>query len=121
MSTPMSPLHRVPSASNAEHGVGGQVLGELGNDLVARQVFDRGRAQRLLRNVGVEAHGSPSGEPQRWYLSKDMRPIIIGAGRGSRLEHLTEEIPKTLVPVMGRPMLDWVLEALAAAGFSAKT
>ena len=70
--------------------------------------------------LGAEAHGSPSGEPQTVVFSKDMRPIIIGAGRGSRLEHLTEEIPKTLVPVMGRPMLDWVLEALAAAGFSRK-
>jgi choline kinase len=49
-----------------------------------------------------------------------MRPIIIGAGRGSRLEHLTEEIPKTLVPVMGRPILEWVLEALAAGGFAKK-
>jgi choline kinase len=49
-----------------------------------------------------------------------MRPVIIGAGRGSRLEHLTEEIPKTLVPVMGRPMLEWVLEALGAAGFTKK-
>jgi choline kinase len=49
-----------------------------------------------------------------------MRPIIVGAGRGSRLEHLTEEIPKTLVPVMGRPILEWVLEALAAGGFTRK-
>ena len=49
-----------------------------------------------------------------------MRPIIIGAGRGSRLAHLTEEIPKTLVPVMGRPMLDWILDALAAGGFQPK-
>jgi L-glutamine-phosphate cytidylyltransferase len=49
-----------------------------------------------------------------------MRPIIIGAGRGSRLEHLTEEIPKTLVPVMGRPILEWVLEALGAGGFTRK-
>lgn len=46
-----------------------------------------------------------------------MRAIVIGAGRGSRLEHRTEEIPKTLVPVMGRPMLDWILDALRAAGF----
>ncbi|HMI84245.1 MAG TPA: NTP transferase domain-containing protein [Polyangiaceae bacterium] len=49
-----------------------------------------------------------------------MRPIIIGAGRGSRLEHLTDEIPKTLVPVMGRPILEWVLEALAEGGFTRK-
>ena len=47
-----------------------------------------------------------------------MRPVLIGAGRGMRLEHRTEEIPKTLVPVMGRPMLEWVLEALGEAGFT---
>lgn len=47
-----------------------------------------------------------------------MKAIIIGAGRGSRLRHLTEEIPKTLVPVLGRPMLDSILEALAAGGFT---
>src|SRR5579859_3645375 len=49
-----------------------------------------------------------------------MRAIVIGAGRGSRLGRETDQIPKTLVPVMGRPMLDWILEALAAAGFSRK-
>jgi choline kinase len=45
-----------------------------------------------------------------------VKAIIIGAGRGSRLRHLTEEIPKTLVPILGRPMLDGILEALAAGG-----
>jgi choline kinase len=49
-----------------------------------------------------------------------MRPIVIGAGRGSRLGVETNEIPKTLVPVMGRPMLEWILDALAAAGFTRK-
>ncbi len=46
-----------------------------------------------------------------------MRAVIIGAGRGSRLGPETERIPKTLVEVMGRPMLDWILDALAAGGF----
>ena len=45
---------------------------------------------------------------------------MIGAGRGSRLGHNTDQIPKTLVEVMGRPMLDWILEALQSAGFSRK-
>ena len=45
---------------------------------------------------------------------------MIGAGRGSRLGPNTDQIPKTLVEVMGRPMLDWVLEALKSAGFSRK-
>ena len=49
-----------------------------------------------------------------------MRPIIIGAGRGSRLGSNTDDIPKALVPVMGRPMLEWILEALGAAGFQPK-
>src|ERR1700719_4115033 len=49
-----------------------------------------------------------------------MRPIVIGAGRGSRLGPETDEIPKTLVPVMGRPMLDWILDALAEGGFTRK-
>jgi choline kinase len=47
-----------------------------------------------------------------------MRPIVIGAGRGRRLGPETDEVPKTLVPVMGRPMLDWILDALAEAGFA---
>jgi choline kinase len=46
-----------------------------------------------------------------------MRAIVIGAGRGSRLGPETDDIPKALVPVMGRPMLDWILDALAAGGF----
>jgi choline kinase len=49
-----------------------------------------------------------------------MRPIVIGAGRGSRLGPETDEIPKTLVSVMGRPMLEWILDALGAAGFARK-
>ena len=49
-----------------------------------------------------------------------MRPIVIGAGRGSRLGPETDEVPKALVPVMGRPMLDWILEALGSAGFVRK-
>lgn len=49
-----------------------------------------------------------------------MKAIIIGAGRGSRLRHETDDIPKTLVHVLGRPMLDQILEALYSAGFAEK-
>ncbi len=47
-----------------------------------------------------------------------MKAIIIGAGRGRRLQHLTEDVPKPLVPILGRPMLESVLEALAAGGLT---
>jgi choline kinase len=49
-----------------------------------------------------------------------MRPILIGAGRGSRLGGKTDHVPKTLVEAMGRPMLEWILDALKEAGFSRK-
>lgn len=46
--------------------------------------------------------------------------MIIAAGRGSRLQNETDEIPKTLVEVMGKPMLEWILDAYASAGLSRK-
>jgi choline kinase len=49
-----------------------------------------------------------------------MKAIVIGAGRGSRLGPKTEAIPKTLVEVMGRPMLDFILDALALGGIARK-
>jgi choline kinase len=49
-----------------------------------------------------------------------MKAIIIGAGRGSRLAPETDTIPKTLVQVMGRPMLDFILDALGDGGIPRK-
>lgn len=45
-----------------------------------------------------------------------MRPIIIGAGRGSRLKALTDGQPKSYASVGDRRILDWLLESLAAGG-----
>lgn len=47
-----------------------------------------------------------------------MRAIIIGAGRGSRLQALTDDQPKCYAPVGGRRILDWVLEAFHGAGLN---
>lgn len=45
-----------------------------------------------------------------------MKAIILAAGRGSRMENLTDECPKCLLRVRGRTLLDWQLEALSLAG-----
>ena len=50
--------------------------------------------------------------------SKEKMPktIILGAGQGRRLLSLTENIPKCLLPVSGKPIIEWQIDALLAAG-----
>jgi NDP-sugar pyrophosphorylase family protein len=45
-----------------------------------------------------------------------MQCVILAGGRGTRLGHLTEDLPKALVDVAGRPFLDYQLELLRAGG-----
>lgn len=42
--------------------------------------------------------------------------MLLCAGLGTRLRPLTDERPKPLVPVLGRPLASYALERLAAAG-----
>ncbi len=49
-------------------------------------------------------------------MSQPRRAIIIAAGRGRRLGPHTEEVPKCMVQVGGRSILEWQWRALAAAG-----
>ena len=42
--------------------------------------------------------------------------LILAAGRGERLRPHTDHTPKPLLPVRGRPLIEWHLQALAAAG-----
>ena len=48
-----------------------------------------------------------------------MRALVLAAGFGTRLRPLTDELPKPLLPVLGRTLLARSLEALAAAGCEA--
>jgi L-glutamine-phosphate cytidylyltransferase len=45
-----------------------------------------------------------------------MKAIILSAGQGSRLGHLTHDRPKCLIEFAGRSLLDRQLDALAANG-----
>ena len=45
-----------------------------------------------------------------------MKAIILAAGQGSRLGHLTDDRPKCLIEFGGKSLLDWQLDTLAANG-----
>ena len=47
-----------------------------------------------------------------------MKGVILAAGAGTRLNSSAREIPKPLVPVLGRPLIDYTIDAFVQTGFS---
>jgi dTDP-glucose pyrophosphorylase len=44
------------------------------------------------------------------------KAIVLAAGRGTRMGHLTEDLPKPMLPLAGKPMIGHILDRLRAAG-----
>ena len=47
---------------------------------------------------------------------KNIKAMIMAAGLGSRLEPITLLMPKPLIPVMNRPLMDIILSQLSSIG-----
>ena len=45
-----------------------------------------------------------------------MKAFLLAAGLGTRLRPITEEIPKCLVPINGKPLLEYWLESIFSSG-----
>jgi mannose-1-phosphate guanylyltransferase/mannose-1-phosphate guanylyltransferase/phosphomannomutase len=46
-----------------------------------------------------------------------MRAMVLAAGLGTRLRPITYEIPKPMVPVLDRPVMEHIVDLLASHGF----
>lgn len=45
-----------------------------------------------------------------------MQAVILAAGKGKRLHPLTQDLPKGMLPLNGKPLLQIIIEQLAAVG-----
>lgn len=45
-----------------------------------------------------------------------MKVVLLAAGKGTRLRPLTDEMPKVMIPIGGKPILEHHVEHLAGAG-----
>ena len=47
-----------------------------------------------------------------------MKAVIMAGGSGTRIASLAGNLPKPMLPIDGRPVLEWELESLQAQGIS---
>lgn len=45
-----------------------------------------------------------------------MKAMILAAGKGTRVQPLTYEMPKPMIPVLGKPVMEYLIEQLAKHG-----
>lgn len=47
-----------------------------------------------------------------------MKAMILAAGKGTRVRPLTYELPKPMIPIIGKPVMEYLIEQLSRHGFT---
>ncbi len=45
-----------------------------------------------------------------------MKAVVMAGGFGTRIQPLTSSMPKPMIPVMNKPMMEYIIDSLKAAG-----
>lgn len=51
-------------------------------------------------------------------MSSVTKAVILAAGRGTRMRELTDDLPKPMIPVRGRPILQHIVDGMRGAGIT---
>ena len=60
-------------------------------------------------------HAAPYARVARARGGRRVKALLLAAGYATRLRPLTDTVAKPLLPVGGRPMIDWIVDRVAAA------
>lgn len=90
----------------------------------AREVMEQ---YGISRVPVIDNKGKPIGvmylenffSEEPWKKNRSNKVVVMAGGRGSRLDPITKIIPKPLLPVGDKPMLELIMESFAKCGFSA--
>ncbi len=76
-------------------------------------------AEHLNSRFGIEVHITHTARGIHTVLpsTAPRTAMVFAAGLGTRLRPLTDTMPKALVPVAGRPLIEHVVDKLRASGF----
>jgi dTDP-glucose pyrophosphorylase/CBS domain-containing protein len=87
---------------------------------MALELMDHGRSFALNHLPVIDENGVPAGLIMRrdlvGLMDLPLRAVIMAGGLGTRLRPHTEQVPKPMLPVKGRPMMESLVEQLRDAG-----
>ena len=63
-----------------------------------------------------DATAWPQADIEGRLYTRPTQAVILAGGRGTRMQPITNQLPKPMVPVCGRPFLEYQVEQLAAQG-----